>query len=158
MRRFRQFLVAQYHRLMQIRDTPHAIAGGAAIGLLLGFTPLLGFKTLLAVLVAWLCRCSKLSAALAVSFHDLLLPIWPVVMRWQYQIGYYLLHRPHHLPPKIKTYHYEELLRWKSLGLLWPVLVGSIVLAIPLAVAAYFIILYVVAQYRKGKEEQITYS
>jgi hypothetical protein len=152
MKRIAQFL---YHhlrlfkeRLTQIRDTPHAIAGGVAIGLVLGFTPLLGLKTVLAVLIAWLFRCSKLSAALAVTFHDILLPLMPVILRWQFQIGFYLLYSPHRLPPKLKFthLHYEDYISWKTLHILWPTFIGSVLMAAPLGVMAYFLTLGIVSR------------
>jgi len=142
-------------RVTQIRDTPHAIAGGVAIGLVFGFTPLFGFKTLIAVLIAWLFRCSKLSAALAVTFHDILLPIWPVILRWQFQLGFFLINRPHRLPPKFspKHFHYENLFTWKSLHVLWPTFIGSIVIATPVAFIIYFPVLEIVkvAQAHKAR-------
>jgi uncharacterized protein (DUF2062 family) len=48
-------------RLFLIRDTRQSIALGAAIGVLLGFTPLFGLKTLLALLLAALFRLNKYS-------------------------------------------------------------------------------------------------
>ena len=147
-------------RLTRIRDTPHAIAGGVVIGLIFGFTPLFGFKTLIAVLIAWLLRCSKLSAALAVTFHDILLPIWPVILRWQFQIGFFLISRPHRLPPKFspKHFHYENLLSWKTLHVLWPTFIGSIVLATPVSVIVYFLVLEIVKRANARKVKEITYS
>lgn len=130
-------------RLTQIRDTPHAVAGGVAIGLLCGFTPLFGFKTLTAVLIAWLLRCSMLSAALAVTFHDVLLPIWPVILRWQFQLGVFLISKPHRLPPRLSLMHisYEHLFSFKTLDVLWPTFVGSMVIGTPVSLAAYFLML-----------------
>ena len=148
MSRFSQTLARQYRywksRLTQIRDTPHAIAGGVAIGLLFGFTPLLGFKTLLAVLIAWLFRCSKLSAALAVTFHDILLPIWPLILRYQFQLGYWVLSNPHHFAPKLHRGDFKpsEIFQWNNLidiGL--PLTVGGIVFAIPCALISYAVVL-----------------
>src|ERR1700678_871277 len=99
MSRLSEYISVQFQRikrsLTQIRDTPHAIAGGVAIGVLCGFPPLLGFKTLLALLAAWLFRCSKLSAVLAVTLHDILLPLLPLILRWPYQVGFYLISHPH---------------------------------------------------------------
>jgi len=146
MSRFSQFISRRYQQfkrgLTQIRDTPHAVAGGVAIGVFFGFTPLLGFKTLLAVLMAWLFRCSKLSAVLAVTFHDILLPLMPLILRWQYQIGFYLISRPHRLPPKFspKLFHFETYLSAKALHFLWPTFIGSLVFGAPTAVAMYFIV------------------
>lgn len=159
-----QFFSSQYqrfkHRLAQIRDTPHAIAGGVAIGVLFGFTPLIGFKTLLAVLAAWLFRCSKLSAVLAVTLHDILLPLGPFILRWQFQIGYFLVSRPHRLPPKFspKHFHFDFFLSWKSLRVLWPTFVGSLVVGTPIAILSYFIVLAIVNRAHAAKARQIAHS
>src|SRR6266568_4839097 len=51
-------------KLLAIRDTPQAIAGGVAIGIFFGFTPLFGLKTLLSILFAWLTRSNILAAVL----------------------------------------------------------------------------------------------
>jgi hypothetical protein len=150
MSRLTQFFSIQLRRLKagvtQIRDTPHSIAGGVAIGVLFGFTPLLGFKTLLAVLVAWLFRCSKLSAVFAVTAHDILLPLGPFILRWQFQIGFFIISRPHRWPPKLspKHFHFENYLSWKTLHVLWPTLIGSIVIGVPISVAMYFVVLEIV--------------
>jgi uncharacterized protein (DUF2062 family) len=152
MSKLTDFLSSQLQRfkrsVTQIRDTPHAIAGGVAIGVLCGFTPLIGFKTLLALLAAWLFRCSKLSAVLAVTLHDILLPLLPLILRWQYQVGFYLISHPHHLPPKLplKHLHFENYLNWKTLHFLWPTLVGSIVLGIPISIIMYFVVLQIVTR------------
>jgi hypothetical protein len=138
--------------LRQIRDTPQAVAGGVAIGVMFGFTPLFGFKTLLALLVAWLFRCSKLSAVMAVTLHDILLPLSPFILRWQYDVGFYLISHPHHLPPKFaaRRLHFEDFLSGEKIHLAktWhvflPTLVGSVVLGVPVAVLMYFLVLEIV--------------
>ena len=156
--KLREHIVHGYHRLMQIRDTPHAIAGGIAIGVLFGFTPLFGVKTLVAVLLAWFCRCSKLSAAVAVTFHDILLPIWPVVLRWQYIIGYWILH--HQLPAKFTKDKFllSNWLHWKTLQLVWPMFIGSVVMALPLSLIFYYLTLNLVLHYQRKAEEKTPHS
>ena len=52
-------------KLLAIRDTPNAIAGGVAIGIFFGFTPLVGLKTLLSIFFAWLTRSNIVAAAIA---------------------------------------------------------------------------------------------
>src|SRR5438477_245934 len=56
-----------WSRLHQLRDAPHAVAGGVAIGIFWGFTPLTGLKTLLSIFFAWVLRCSKIPAVIAVT-------------------------------------------------------------------------------------------
>ncbi len=49
-------------RVLALRDTPNAIAGGVAIGFFLGFTPFFGLKSWMAIAVAWLTRCNIIAA------------------------------------------------------------------------------------------------
>jgi uncharacterized protein (DUF2062 family) len=167
MSRVSKFFYDQYQRfkqgVSQIRDTPHAIAGGVAIGVAFGFTPFFGLKTILAVLVAWIFRCSKLSAVMAVALHDLLLPLGPFILRWQYQIGFYLISKPHRLPPKLtpKHFHFDELLNWrdnihwsKTFHVLWPTFIGSLVIGIPVSVGMYFLVLEIVQRAQSKAKHQ----
>lgn len=135
-----EHLRSLWNRLLELRDTPHAIAGGVAIGIFYGFTPLFGLKTLLCLVTAWLARCSKIAAVIAVCLHDVVTPLWPFLLRIEYDIGYWLLSRPHHFPPKIELHHVKlaEMLEWTTffdVGL--PLLVGSIFVAAPCALVAY---------------------
>lgn len=139
-----QRLVGYFHsllkRLMELRDTPHAIAGGVAIGIFFGFTPLFGLKTLLSLGTAWVTRCSKLAAVITVSLHDVVTPFWPVILRFEYDIGYWLLSHPHRFPPKFEMHHFElsELFQWTTfLDVGLPLLVGSLVVAVPFAALFY---------------------
>jgi len=143
---------------MQIRDTPHAIAGGIAIGVFVGFTPLLGFKTLLAIVIAWLLRCSKISAAVGVTFHDILWIIWPLILRWQFVIGYWVWSHPHHGPPplmRIRHVSLEQFLDWHAFAhLIWPLFIGSIIMGIPIALVSYFVSFGIITRYQaKAKEK-----
>jgi uncharacterized protein (DUF2062 family) len=142
LRTLKQFVKRQYEQLKQIRDAPRAVAGGAAIGIFWGFTPLIGLKTLLSILFAWTLRCSKISAAVAVSFHDILTPIWPVFLRWEYEVGFWILSHPHHFPKRLSRddAHFKYWLHWTTLDLLWPTLVGSLFFAVPFALISYFIV------------------
>lgn len=129
-------------KLVELRDTPHAIAGGVAWGIFFGMTPLFGLKTLACLLGAWLSRCSKLAAVIAVSLTDVVTPFWPVILRIQYDIGYWLLSQPHRFPPKMDMHSMKvgELLKWTTffdVGL--PMLVGGAIMALPLALVAYAI-------------------
>ena len=103
-------------KLVTLRDTPHAIAGGVAIGVFVGFTPLFGIKTLLSLGGAYLLRCNPIAAVIAVSLHDIVTPLWPVLLRIEYDIGYWLLSHPHHFPPKMEMHHIHvsEMLKWTT--------------------------------------------
>ena len=103
----RRWLHEHSLKLLAIRDTPEAIAGGVAIGIYIGFTPLFGLKTVLTILFAWLTRSNILAAVIASASHDVLLPLMPVIFRWEYDVGYWLLSQPHHLPPPLIKTHLD---------------------------------------------------
>jgi len=106
------------------------------------FTPLVGLKTLLAILFAWMFRCSKISAALTVAFHDILTPIWPIFLRWEYDFGFWILSHPHRFPKSLRAeeFHLEYWLHWNRLEILWPTFMGSFVFAVPSALVSYWIV------------------
>jgi len=54
--RFRKFLL---HKILHADDTPHAIALGVGIAVLVGFFPLIGIQTIIAIALAALFRANK---------------------------------------------------------------------------------------------------
>ncbi len=139
-------------KLLAIRDTPEAIAGGIAIGIFFGFTPLVGLKTLSAILFAWLTGSNILAAVLAGTLHDIFFPFMPVIYLWEYDLGYWLLIHPHHWPPSLvkRTFSAEIWHTWRSLLTVGkPMLLGSAVCGIPLAALAYFLCKRIVARHHR---------
>jgi len=147
----KQLVKTRYGQLKQIRDAPQAVAGGVAIGMFWGFTPLLGLKTLLSILFAWTFRCSKISAAIAVSLQDVLTPIWPFFLRWEYEFGFWILSRPHHFPKKLDSddAHIKYWLHLSTLEILWPTFVGSLLFAVPVALISYWIVEQALERYER---------
>ena len=90
----KSWLVAHHMTLMTIVDTPHSIALGSAIGIFFGFTPLYPLKTLLSIVVAWVFRCNKIAAAIAVTLHDVLIWAMPAIYVAEYHLGCWSLQRP----------------------------------------------------------------
>src|SRR5258708_16510194 len=101
----RRWLREHWLKLLAIRDTPEAIAGGVAIGIFFGFTPLFGLKTLSAMFFAWLTRSNIIAAMVAGALHDVILPFMPVIYRWEYDLGGVLLSHPHQWPPPLARIH-----------------------------------------------------
>jgi uncharacterized protein (DUF2062 family) len=156
--RMRVYFSKFLHRLREIHDAPHAVAGGVAIGLFWGFTPLTGLKTLLSLGLAWWLRCSRISAVIAVSLHDILLPIWPVILRWEYEIGYWLLSSPHRWPAPIKIshVHFNHLLDRKTIWVVWETFVGSLIIGLPIAALSYFLVLRFLQRYETKHHTHLT--
>jgi uncharacterized protein (DUF2062 family) len=139
-------------KLLAIRDTPVAIAGGVAIGIFFGFTPLFGLKTLLAIFFAWLTGSNILAAVLASALHDIVLPLMPLVYSFEYGIGYFLLSHPHHWPnlltkPPWEGLHGDGWLNIFKIGK--DLLLGSIVVAGPFALLVFFITKPMVVRYHQ---------
>jgi len=139
-----RWLAVQWNKLKGLEDSPRAVAVGVAAGIFFGFTPLVGLKTLLAIGAAWLLRGSRLAAAVAVTLHDILLPLMPVLLRWEYDLGYWVLSHPHESPPSIDLalqLHPSVWLHWSTfLTVGRPVLLGSLFFSTP-ACAVSFVIM-----------------
>jgi uncharacterized protein (DUF2062 family) len=140
--------LAEHHMtLMAIADTPHSIALGSAIGIFFGFTPLYPFKTLLSILAAWVSRCNKIAAAVAVTVHDVLIFAMPAIYYAEYKLGCWVLLRPP--APRLHHVRMSDYLHWHIFGrFVWPALIGSLFLAIPCALATYFLLRMLVRQAR----------
>ena len=138
-----RWLAGQWNKLKGIEDSPRAVAVGVAAGIFFGFTPLVGLKTLLAIGVAWLLRGNRLAAAVAVTLHDIVLPLMPVLLRWEYDLGYWVLSHPHESPPPIDLalrLHWSVWLHWSTfLTVGSPVLLGSLFLSTPACAVSFFV-------------------
>jgi hypothetical protein len=109
-------ILTLWRRIWEIEGSPHAVAGGLAVGMFFGISPLWGLKTLLTLGTATVFRLNPLAAFLSLTAHDLLTPFVPVTLRLQYDLGYFLLSHPHHLPPKLAMadFHPAELMHWTT--------------------------------------------
>ncbi len=150
----RRWLHEHSLKLLAIRDTPEAIAGGVALGIYIGFTPLIGLKTALTILFAWLTRSNILAAVIASASHDILWPLMPVIFAGEYDVGYWLLSHPHHFPPPFTKAHldFHALRNWSNLLTIGkPMLVGSLVCSAPFAALAYWFTKRLVARHQRKK-------
>ena len=144
-------------KLLDLHDAPHSLAGGVAIGMFMGFTPLFGLKTLLCVGAAYILRCNPIAAVIAVSLHDVVTPFWPVLLEIEYAIGSKLLgifdgvaH-----PASVTDFHIHELMKWTTfftIGL--PMLVGSMFLSAPAAAVSYAVMLPVFKRRERRRLER----
>jgi uncharacterized protein (TIGR03546 family) len=153
----RRWLHEHSLKILAIRDTPEAIAGGVAIGIFIGFTPLIGLKTVLTILFAWLTRSNIIAAVLASAAHDILWPVMPVIFRWEYQVGYWLLSQPHRLPPALTKASWQAH-SWRNWTHLFtvgkPLLLGSVVCSAPIALISYVFTLRIMARHQRKKHLQ----
>ena len=142
--RLKSWLVAHHMTLMTIADTPNSIALGSAIGIFFGFTPLYPLKTLLSIVVAWVCRCNKVAAAIAVTLHDVMIWAMPAIYVAEYQLGCWSLHRTVAQRVHFRQFGLRDFVHWHVFSRVvwptfWPAFVGSLFLAVPSAIIIYFV-------------------
>jgi len=121
-------------RLKKLQGDPHYVAMGMAIGVFVGITPTMPFHTVIAVLLAFILRGSKASAALGVWFCN---PITaPLFYLGSYKTGMFIFGNS--APFDIK---YESVLELLKLGMdvTMAMIVGGIILGILPGIASYFI-------------------
>jgi uncharacterized protein (DUF2062 family) len=153
----KRWLAEHHMTLMAIADTPHSIALGSAIGIFFGFTPLYSLKTLLSIAFAWIFRCSKIAAAVAVTVHDVAIFAMPAVYVAEYRLGCWIVRIP--TPRKIHFGHlgFYDYVNWHAfVHFVWPALVGSLFLALPSALGAYFLVRLLVSRARAPEEAPVT--
>jgi uncharacterized protein (DUF2062 family) len=151
LKRLKRWLVCHHMTLMAINDTPHSIALGSAIGIFFGFTPLWSLKTLLSIAVAWVARSNKVAAAIAVTLHDVILPLMPAIFWWEYKFGFRIING--RWPARVRIGHLRP---WNYLHadvfmrVVWPTLLGSLFIAVPSALIAYLIMRLLISRRRAG--------
>ena len=149
----KSWLVAHHMTLMAIADTPHSIAFGSAIGIFFGFTPLYPLKTLLSIVVAWIFRCNKIAAAIAVTLHDVLIWVMPAIYLAEYQFGCWILHRPVAQRVHFRQFRLHDYVHWHVFSRViwptfWPAFIGSLFLSIPSAIVVYFLMRLLISRAR----------
>jgi uncharacterized protein (DUF2062 family) len=156
--RLKRWLVAHHMTLMAIVDTPHSIALGSAIGIFFGFTPLYPLKTLLSIIVAWICRCNKIAAAIAVTLHDVLIWAMPAIYVAEYHLGCWSLNRPIAQRVHFRQFGLHDYVHWHVFSRVvwptfWPAFVGSLFLAIPSAILVYFLMRLLISRARTPQKK-----
>jgi uncharacterized protein (DUF2062 family) len=78
-----------WHRLMRLSASPYAVAAGAAAGVFVSFSPLLGLHVLIAMAIAVVLRASVLAAALGTAVANPL--TIPFMWGASYEVGTFVL-------------------------------------------------------------------
>ena len=144
--------------LLHVADTPERTAAAFALGVFFGFSPFLGFHTLLAVSLAFLLNLNRVAALLGVysNLPWIIAPYYAFVTMF---VGAPLTR--HHVPDGFKAQvaalfemsaFHEEF--WRQLVTitkpwLWPYAVGSMLGAIVIAAIAYPLALAFVTSRRR---------
>jgi uncharacterized protein (DUF2062 family) len=146
--------------LLHIQDSPERTAAAFAIGIFFGFSPFLGFHTLLALIVAFMLNLNRVAVLLGVyaNLPWFLAPYYAIATMAGAEIT------GHRLPPDLRS-KFGSLFElslwhgdfWRRLlvimrPLLWPYTVGSMLCALLLATAAYQLALAFVTSRRRLRD------
>jgi hypothetical protein len=146
--------------LLHVADTPERTAAAFAMGVFFGFSPLLGFHTLLAIIFAFLFNLNRVAALLGVysNLPWIIAPYYAIVT----MIGARIMGRR---PPAGFKAQLSALFQLSVFGgefwhrlitilkpLLWPYTVGSLLGAIVMASLAYPLALAFVTSRRRIHE------
>lgn len=135
---------ATFRRLLALDDPPERTALAFSIGVFIAFSPFLGLHTILAALIAFLFRISKIPIY-AGTFVNNPLTLVPIIVA-SYAIGAFFLGRPLRIPAAgielLRSRHlltadyYRQLFRagWQILA---PFTIGGLVLSVVCSLIAY---------------------
>src|SRR3989441_10874501 len=119
---------AAFRRLLAIDDPPERTALAFAVGVFIGFSPLLGLHTILATVIAFLFRFNKVAIYLGTYINNPFLTLVPIILA-SYAIGAFLLGRPLRIPsqgiellknPHLLTGDYYRQVFTHSWHIVWP--------------------------------------
>ena len=138
-----------YLRVIRMKASAHSIALGMAVGVFVGFLPIIPFQTIGAVALAFLVRANKITAALGtwvsnpvnmIPFYSMLFFVGQLVLPFS-EVSFVI--------------NAEQLELEKMLEHGWQVvlvmIVGGVILGIPSALIAYVITLRAVLAYRRRR-------
>jgi len=143
--------------LLLVKEPPRRTAFAFALGVFFGFTPLIGFHTLMGLVAAHLLRLNKAAVLIGVYINN----PWVAVPYFGFAtwFGIWLTGLPE--GTTVPHVGFRELFRvefWRELvsqyALLYPVLVGSSVLSVALGLLAYPLCLHGIRRFAPHRVEQ----
>jgi uncharacterized protein len=141
--------VLRYHwlKFRRLQEDPRKIAGGLALGIFIGMTPTIPFHLVTALPLAALLRVSPVTAFIGLQIGNPL--TIPAIYLAAYKVGQFLLYRGRPLVfPETFSFKAWMCVLWQGGVTLQ---VGGVILAIPPAIVAYFLTLWIVQRYHRRK-------
>ncbi len=145
--RFVRLIRYLYLKLVRLKDKPHTVALGLAIGVFIGFTPTIPIQTYIALALAFLFKGSKLAAVMGVWISN---PLNMAAFYFMdYKVGKWILGSQEAFRPldySIFTLLHEAQKAMKVM------MVGGIILGIPAGIATYLITYQIVQKAKRRRE------
>ncbi len=142
-----RFVRFNYLRVIRLKTSAHSIALGAALGIFIGFMPIIPFQSITVLTLAVIFRGNKIAAFTFTFISNVanLIPFYTML----YIVGsWFLPFFEVHFDP-----HHLELMQMVEQGwrLVVVMTVGGVVLGIPSSIITYFFMRRLVLTYRKRK-------
>ncbi len=142
---FERTLRYYWLKFRRLQDEPWKLARGMALGVFVGFTPTVPFHTLAILFLAPLLGISPIAAFVGTQVCN---PVTlPAIYLAAFKVGNLLLHRG--APLRLS----ESYCSLDLLHLLWKgglaLQVGGLIIAVPPAILAYFLSMWVIKRYRR---------
>jgi uncharacterized protein (DUF2062 family) len=140
-----------YERFLKIRGTPSEIAFGCALGLFVGMSPTMGFQMPIAIFLAALFKCNKISAAASVWVTN------PVTAPFVYSFSYFIGARLLDFKISLNLLSGLDLTALSKAGpqIILALVVGGVVIGLPLAVLGYYLSYYAVHGYQARLKQRL---
>ena len=144
--------VLRYHwiKFLRLQEDPRKLAWGMALGVFVGVTPTIPFHLVAARFLAALLGVSPVTAFIGIQVGNPLTVV-PIYIT-AYKVGQFLLYRG-------KPLVFPETFNYKAwIAVLWQggvaLQVGGVILAIPPAIVAYFLTLWIVQRHHRRRMEK----
>lgn len=141
-----------YNRFLSLNGAPDEIARGMALGVFIGTTPTIPFHTALVMVSCLALRQNMTAAMLGATVISNPLTI-PFLYLAQYELGVLVLGMPAN-PFAVSGHDIRSILEI-GLHILYPLLVGGLILAALFAVPSYFLTRHAVVRMRSRYAEPV---
>jgi uncharacterized protein (DUF2062 family) len=139
-----------WQKLSRLDARPDQIAAGFAIGIAAGFLPFNPSPIIVATALAWLLKRNVIAALAGATMAILYLPLLPLLWLAEYRLGKLILPVHHRLT-------LDQVRLWDVLQKGWDVyaamFVGSIIIATPVAMLAYFVVKPLAEKWARQRNE-----
>ncbi len=144
----RQRIRKVWHKLSHLDARPDQIAAGFSIGVVAGLLPLNPSPIIVATVAAWLLKRNVIAAVAGATTAILYIPLLPLIWLAEYRLGKLILPVQHKLT-------LDQARLWDVLQKGWDVyaamLVGSIIIAAPVALLTYFLVKRLAERWARDK-------
>ena len=162
---FRRSILYLMKRILRLSTTPHAVSAGVAAGVFASFSPFLGFHLVIALILALPLYGNLLIASLSTLTGN---PVtFPIIWTLNYIVGSLILFGPSEeiasvselwqllsksLVSDFSWQNLTNLLKFVGSDIGWPMLIGSTINGLVVAVILYIITFFFVSAYRNARE------